>query len=197
MQSTELWTPATSRCTTMQSPPSLETIDGKTPAELRSELEPVQVKVDEPKMPLPLARYHLTARSRVPGESADVGVPMLLDYDTSRTPLYPRDGLLCSATAVYRRVNGERHLSLLSRQNTIKLNGSTFALHRDDAAPIAAMSSRGRSVARQWFSEHASTGFDARADRNVPDGAVRSGQGNRFNRARSAMKSRWRSHSPN
>ena len=126
-------------------------IDGKTPAELRSELDSVQVKVDEPKIQLPLARYHLASRSRVPNELPDVGVPMLLDYDTSREPLYPRDGLLCSATAVYRRVNGERHLSLISTQNTIELNGSTLALNRDDAAPIAAMSSRGRSVAHSGF----------------------------------------------
>ena len=126
-------------------------IDGKTPAELSSELDPVQVKVDEPKIQLPLARYHIASQSRVPNESADVGVPMLLDYDTSRAPFYPRDGLLCSATAVYRRVNGERHLSLISTQNTIELNGSTLALNRDDAAPIAAMSSRGRYVARSGF----------------------------------------------
>jgi pimeloyl-ACP methyl ester carboxylesterase len=126
-------------------------IDGKTPAELRSELDPVQLKVDGPRIQLPLARYHLAPRSRVPDESADVGVPVLLDYDTSREPLYPRDGLICSATAVYTRVNGERHLSLVRTQNTIKLNGSTFALNRDDAAPIAAMSGRGRSVARSGF----------------------------------------------
>ena len=126
-------------------------IDGKTPGELRSELDPVQVKVDEPKIQLPLARYHLASRSRTSDESADVGVRMLLDYDTSRAPLYPPDGLICSATAVYRRVNGERHLSLISTQNTVELNGSTFALNRDDAAPIAAMSSRGRSVARSGF----------------------------------------------
>ena len=126
-------------------------IDGKTPAELRSELDSVQVKVDEPKIQLPLARYHLASRSRMLKESADVGVPMLLDYDTSRAPLYPRDGLICSATAVYRRVNGERHLSLISAQNTIELNGSTFALGRDDAAPIATMSRRGRSVAQSGF----------------------------------------------
>lgn len=126
-------------------------IDGKTPAELRSELDSVQVKVDDPKIQLPLARYHLASNSRVPDESADVGIPVLLDYDTSRAPLYPRDGLICSATAVYRRVNGERHLSLISAQNTIELNGSTFALNRDNAAPIAAMSSRGRSVAHSGF----------------------------------------------
>jgi pimeloyl-ACP methyl ester carboxylesterase len=126
-------------------------IDGKTPAELRSELDSVQAKVDEPKIQLPLARYHLASRSQVPNESTDVGIPVLLDYDTSRAPLYPRDGLFCSATAVYRRVNGEGHLSLISTQNTIELNGSTFALNRDDAAPIAAMASRGRHVARSGF----------------------------------------------
>jgi pimeloyl-ACP methyl ester carboxylesterase len=75
----------------------------------------------------------------------------LLDYDTSRAPLYPRDGLLCSATAVYGRVDGEPRLSLIRTQNTIELNGSTFALKRDDAAPITAMSSRGRYVARSGF----------------------------------------------
>jgi len=133
-------------------------IDGKTPVELRNELDSVQVKVDQSKIGLPLARYHLAPRSRIPNESADVGIPMLLDYDTSRAPLYPPDGLTCSATAVYRRVNGERHLSLISTRNTIELNGSTFALNRDDAAPIAAMSSRGRSVAGSGFKNMVSPG---------------------------------------
>ena len=76
---------------------------------------------------------------------------MLLDYDTSRAPLYPRDGLFISATAVYRRINGEPHLSLITTQNAIELNGSAFALSRDDVAPIAAMSRRGRYVARSGF----------------------------------------------
>jgi hypothetical protein len=126
-------------------------IDGETPDQVRSQLDSVHVKLDQPRIELPLARYHLASRSRLINDSAEVGIPVLLDYDTSRASLYPRDGLLCSATAVYRRVNGERHLSLISTQNTIELNGSTFALNRDDAAPIAAMSSRGRHVARSGF----------------------------------------------
>jgi pimeloyl-ACP methyl ester carboxylesterase len=126
-------------------------IDGKTPDEVRSELHPVQVRVDQSKIQLPLARYRLAPRSPIPNESADVGVPMLLDYDTSSAPLYPPDGLTCSATAIYRRVNGERHLSLITTQNTITLNGSVFALNRDDAAPITAMSKRGGYVARSGF----------------------------------------------
>jgi hypothetical protein len=126
-------------------------IDGETPDELRAQLNSVGVKLDQPKIELPLARYHLAPRSRLSNESAEVGVPMLLDYDTSRAPLYPRDGLSCSATAVYRRVNGEPHLSLITSKTPIQLNGSTFALNHDDAAAIAAMSSRGRHVARSGF----------------------------------------------
>jgi pimeloyl-ACP methyl ester carboxylesterase len=126
-------------------------IDGETPDEVRSQLDSIHVRLDQPKIELPLARYHLASRSRLANESAGVGIPILLNYDTSGAPLYPRDGLLCSATAVYRRINGEPHLSLITKKNTVELNGSTFPLNRDDAAPIAAMSSRGRHVARSGF----------------------------------------------
>jgi Alpha/beta hydrolase family len=126
-------------------------IDGETADQVRSQLDSVHVKLDQPKIELPLARYHLASRSRLTTESGEVGVPMLLDYDTSRAPLYPRDGLLTSATAVYRRVNGEPHLSLIAAKSTVELNGSTFAPNRDDAAPIAAMSRRGRYVAHGGF----------------------------------------------
>ena len=126
-------------------------MDGETPDEVRSQLDSVYVKLDVPKIELPLARYHLVSRSRLTNKSAEVGIPMLLDYDTSRAPLYPRDGLSCSATAVYRRVHGEPHLSLITAKTPLELNGSTFALSRDDAAPITAMSSRGRYVARSGF----------------------------------------------
>ena len=126
-------------------------IDRETPNELRTQLDSVRVKLDQPKIELPLARYYLSPQSRLTNESAEVGVPMLLDYDTSRAPLYPRDGLLCSATALYRRVKGEPHLSLITSKTSIELNGSTFALSRDDAAPIEAMSRCGRHVARSGF----------------------------------------------
>ena len=126
-------------------------IDGETPGQLRTQLESLNVKLDKPKIELPLARYHLASRSRLTNESKEVGIPMLLDYDTTRAPLYPRDGLFVSATAVYRRINREPHLCFIPTQNAIKLNGAAFALNRDDVAPIAAMSSRGQRVARSGF----------------------------------------------
>ena len=126
-------------------------IDGDTRNELRSELDPVGVKLDQPNITLPLARYHVAPRSRIPVDSSAVGVPMLLDYDTSRVPLYPTDGLVISATAVYRRIDGQPHVSLLSGKKTIELNGSTYPLKIDNVAPVTMMNRRGRHVARSGF----------------------------------------------
>ena len=126
-------------------------IDGAKPDELRSQLDPVGVKLDQQNVRLQLARYHVAPRSSTPDEPEGVGVPMLLDYDTSHAPLYPRDGLMIPATAVYRRIDGKPHLSLLTGKNSIELNGSTYPLKIDNVAPITAMARRGRHVARAGF----------------------------------------------
>jgi hypothetical protein len=126
-------------------------IDGERPNELRNQLDSVGVKLDQPHITLPLARYYVVPRARMRDQPAALGVPMLLDYDTSSAPLYPRDGLMISATAVYRRMDGEPHLSLVRGKATIELNGSTYPLKVDKVAPITAMTRRGRHVARAGF----------------------------------------------
>jgi hypothetical protein len=123
-------------------------IDGATPNQLLSELESVGVKLDQQKITLPLARYDVVPQPALPNESRAVGVPMLLDYDTSNAPLYPRDGLMVPATAVYRRIRNTPHLSLLTGKNSIELNGSTYSLKVDNVAPVTEMARRGRHVAR-------------------------------------------------
>jgi len=125
-------------------------IDGETPEQLRSALNSVGVKLDQEKTQLPLARYHVAPRSSVPNESRNIGVPMLLDYDTSSARLYPRDGLITSATAVYRRISGRPHFCLLTAKE-IELNGSIYPLKIDNVAPITEMARRGRYVARAGF----------------------------------------------
>jgi hypothetical protein len=126
-------------------------IDGETPNELRLQLQSVGVRLDEPKIKLRLARYHLARESRTANETNALGVPMLLDYDTANAPLYPRDGLMVPATAVYRRIHNTPHLSLLTGKNSIELNGSTYSLRIDNVAPVTEMARRGRHVARAGF----------------------------------------------
>lgn len=127
-------------------------IDGETPSELRSQLDPLHVKLDQPDIKLPLARYHVVPHSRRNDQTTALGAPMLLEYDTTQAPFYPREGLMVSATVVYRRVQNEPHLSVVAGKNTIELNGSTYPLKIDNVAPITAMTRRGRHVARAGFS---------------------------------------------
>ena len=126
-------------------------INSETPGELHTQLNSVGVALDVPSVNLPLVRLYTVGQSRLPKASTAIGVPMLLEYDASHAPLYPRDGLVTSATAVYRRVNGEPHLSLLSGRDRVALHGSTYPLAVDNVAPIAEMNRRGRSVARSGF----------------------------------------------
>ena len=127
-------------------------VDGETPEALRSELEPLGVTLDQPKIKLALARYHIVPVSRKPNGSNAIGAPMLLEYDTTNAPLYPRDGLMVSASAVYRRVDGP-HLSIVAEKDRIKVDGSTYSLKIDNVAPITAMAKRGGHVARAGLSQ--------------------------------------------
>ena len=162
------------------------TIDGKTPEELRSELHPVQVKVDEPKMPLPLA----VTIWRLDREF--LANQRTWRSDVARLRHEPRSTLsarrpLCPATAIYRRVNGKRHLSLIHHAKHDQAEWIDICAQprrrRPNRSDVGSWSIR----RAQWVSEHASPSFDARADRNFPDGTVRSEQGNRVNRARFAI----------
>ncbi len=126
-------------------------IGATTPAELRSQFDLIGVKLDQPKMRLRLARCYVAPGSCLPNEPAGIGVPMLLDYETRDAPLYPRDGLTIPATAVYRRIDGAPHFSLLTAKNTIELNGSTYPINIDNVAPVTAMARRGRHIARSGF----------------------------------------------
>jgi pimeloyl-ACP methyl ester carboxylesterase len=126
-------------------------MDDTTPGQLRSQFDSVGVKLDQPNIKLPLAGYYVAPRSRTSDESGGVGVPMLLDYDTSNAPLYPRDGLIIPATAVYRPAAGKPQVSLLTGKSSIDLNGSTYPLNIDNVAPVTVMTRRGRHVARAGF----------------------------------------------
>jgi hypothetical protein len=125
-------------------------IDGETPEQLRTDLNSVGVKLEVQKTRLPVVGCHVAPRSSMPNESRSIGVPILLDYDTRNAPLYPRDGLITSATAVYRRIDGNPHFCLFTAKN-VELNGSTYPVNIDNVAPITEMARRGRHVARSGF----------------------------------------------
>lgn len=92
-------------------------------AEARSDLADANVSLDLPKMKLPLVGFH---RVREPNETAKVGVPMLIEYDTTQRPLYPPEGMLMPATAIYLREAGRARLRLTSSEDEVSEERATL-----------------------------------------------------------------------
>lgn len=130
--------------------PIVQRMEHETPANYQAQLAAVGVQVDKPEIKLPLARY--AGVDRPPKLSADrIGIPVLLDFETKNSPVYPEAGLFVPATAVYRRDNGKAHLSLITGQNSIDLGGHTFPLTIDHDSFRVAFGKRVRRVARTGF----------------------------------------------
>ncbi len=123
-------------------------VDLATPAFLRSELGQAGVKIDEPAVQLPLIRYHAVRTLAQPNESFAIGAPVLLEYDTSRAPIYPREGMFVSATAIYQRVHNQPHLSFITAGDNIKVGRTTYPLVTDKTAATSMLARRARRVAQ-------------------------------------------------
>src|ERR1700730_184105 len=63
-----------------------------SPTEFQQELAAIGVKLDRPAK-LPVAHYDLVRRPRGLDPNS-VGIPLLVELDTSHAPVYPPDGLL-------------------------------------------------------------------------------------------------------
>lgn len=126
-------------------------MSGANAGQIRTELTEAGVKLDEPAIKLHLRRFYVVHESESPNERNTIGVPILLDYDTSAAPLYPTDGLVIGAAAVYRRVGTEQHLSMLRGATKIKLDGLSYPVRVDDVAALSMMAHRGKHIARSGF----------------------------------------------
>ena len=122
-------------------------LDRASPAGLRSELRQAGVEIEEPAVQLPLVRYHAVRKSPQPARSSAIGAPILLEYDTSHASIYPREGLFLPATAIYRRVRNQPHLSFIGTNNNITLGRTTYPLVTDKAAATSMLVRRARRVA--------------------------------------------------
>ena len=123
-------------------------VDLATPALLHSELRQAGVKLDEPAVELPLVRYHAVRTSQQPKQSLAIGAPVVLEYDTSRASIYPREGMFLPATAIYRRVQNQPHLSFIAADNRITLGRKSYPLVTDKNAAASMLARRARRVSQ-------------------------------------------------
>ena len=123
-------------------------VDLTTPAELRSDLSAAGVRIDEPAVKLPLARYHAVRTSPQPVRPLAIGAPVVLEYETSGASIYPREGMFLPATAIYQRKSGQPHLSFIAGPENLTLGGRTWPLLTDKAAATSMLVRRSRRVAQ-------------------------------------------------
>lgn len=123
-------------------------VDLTTPAVLHTELRQAGVTIDEPAVRLSLVRYHAVRTLPQPNESLAIGAPVVLEYDTRRASIYPRDGMFLSATAIYQRVHNQPHLSFIADRTSIALGRLIYPLVTNKTAATSMLVRRSRRVAR-------------------------------------------------
>jgi hypothetical protein len=116
-------------------------MERESPAQFQQELAAIGVKLDTPAVDLPVAHYHGVRR---PGGllAHNVGIPLLVELDTSGAPVYPPDGLLVAGAMIYKRAGQSAHLSVLTGQSSTKLKGTSYPLAVDNHAVGLALLSR-------------------------------------------------------
>ena len=70
------------------------------PQEFISSLKKLDVSFDSPNIGLPLRHVEILGPT-TEANAAEVGIPVVLGYETKAAPLYPPEGLFVDATAIY------------------------------------------------------------------------------------------------
>ena len=90
--------------------PVAREIERESPAQSQQELAAIGVKLDSPAVELPVARFDVVRRPK-PIAADSIGVPLLIELDTTHAPLYPPNGLVAAGAMIYKRVGRSAHVS--------------------------------------------------------------------------------------
>jgi hypothetical protein len=120
------------------------------PRQFVSDLEKVGVEFDPPKVLLPMRHIQIDIASPETN-GKQIGVPLVVGYDTTDAPLYPPEGLFADSTAVYGRVNGRPTFSILWNKNDVWLNGRIYSLAANHDAAGDHLKFRAKHFAASGF----------------------------------------------
>jgi pimeloyl-ACP methyl ester carboxylesterase len=122
----------------------------ETPEGFAGRLKKLGVSFSSPKVELPLR--HIEIVTAFPGsESTDIGIPVVLGYETKSRPMYPPEGLFVDATAVYDRADRHARFLLSSQRTRLSLNGRQYALAANNTAAGNYLKIRARQLAGSGF----------------------------------------------
>ena len=103
------------------------------PQEFAARLHKIGVSFNSPRIGLPLRPVQIAAPSPVSNQ-AEVGIPVVVGYETKSARLYPPEGLFLDATAIYDRSVGRARFSLFSQGTAVALEGHAYTLAANHSA---------------------------------------------------------------
>jgi pimeloyl-ACP methyl ester carboxylesterase len=115
-----------------------------------SKLKELGVLFDPPKVGLPMRHVQVVEPSPA-SNGAQVGVPMLIGYETKDAPLYPPEGLFVDVTAVYDRIRGQPRFSILYNGSYILLKRRIYPLASNHNAAGDYLKLRAKRFAASGF----------------------------------------------
>lgn len=118
------------------------------PTQFASQLREAGVSVELAETSLPLREVEVLDPPRA---IDDVGVPVVLGYDTEQTPFHPPEGLFVDATAIYDRSDGMPRLRLLSDGGTVQLAGREYPVAFRPTAAGDHLKARAARLAKSGF----------------------------------------------
>ena len=120
------------------------------PQEFISSLKKLDVSFDSPNIGLPLRHVEIPAPT-TEANVAEVGIPVVLGYETKAAPLYPPEGLFVDATAIYDPPTRRLRFLIRSKTGRVVLNGRTYELATNPTGASDHLKLRARRLAASGF----------------------------------------------
>ncbi|MBV8330627.1 MAG: hypothetical protein JOZ61_09190 [Verrucomicrobia bacterium] len=120
------------------------------PPQFASNLKKLGVQFDSPKIGLPLRHVQIAA-SLSGSNKQQIGVPLVVGYETKDAPLYPPEGLFVDGTAIYERVDGQPRFSMLSNRAEVLVRGRSYSLAANHNAAGDHLKLRAKHFAASGF----------------------------------------------
>jgi len=102
-----------------------------------------------PKVPLPLRHIEIPRGAKLSSDA--VGIPVVLDYDTKSSSLYPPEGLFVDATVVVRKAHGKIAIEFVTSGDSIQIGRSSYRLAIDPTGASQHLLRRAHKLARSGF----------------------------------------------
>jgi pimeloyl-ACP methyl ester carboxylesterase len=120
------------------------------PQEFISSLKELDVSFDSPNIGLPLRHVEIPGPT-TEANAAEVGIPVVLGYETKAAPLYPPEGLFVDATAIYESPTRRLRFLIRSKTGRVVLNGRTYELATNPTGASDHLKLRARRLAASGF----------------------------------------------